>query len=275
MSVGYKKPRADGRSAHSYYCKGDYDHAGPQCGHVAGRALDAAVAQAVVSHLGLPSREIIDEAWEGARKKEFQGKHHRQTLLNRARQRAVDLEARFLSVSPANRLVAEDLEKKLEQAKLEVERLERSATTEATEASPFTTEAFEEAVTLCSDLFSVFNASTTSNEDRKEIIRAVVKAVVVDERTREAIRARIVWEDGREDSIVEARLSPYGHPFIKRWASEGTSSREIARRLNEMNLVTRRLRPWSREAVEAFLRDSRTRGPAFKHSSAAKAASLN
>jgi hypothetical protein len=52
-------------------------------------------------------------------------------LLNRARQRAVDLEARFLSVSPANRLVAEDLEKKLESAKLDVVWLQKSATVEA------------------------------------------------------------------------------------------------------------------------------------------------
>jgi hypothetical protein len=129
---------------------------------VAGRALDAAAAKTVVSRLRLPSKALIEEVWEGARKQELQGNHHRQTLLNRARQRAVDLEARFLSVSPANRLVAEDLERKLEQAKQEVERLEKSATTEATEASPFTREAFEEVATVCSDLFSVFNASTTS-----------------------------------------------------------------------------------------------------------------
>jgi len=207
MSVGYKKPRADGRSAHSYYCKGDYDHAGPQCGHVAGRALDAAVAKAVVSRLGLPSKKVIEEVWEESRKKELQGRHHRQTLLNRARQRAVDLEARFLSVSPANRLVAEDLERKLEQAKQEVVRLEKSATSEAVKATSLTKDAFDEVLALCSDVFSVFNASTTSNEDRKEILRAVVKAVVVKGRTREAVRARIVWEDRGEDSVVEAKLS--------------------------------------------------------------------
>jgi DNA invertase Pin-like site-specific DNA recombinase len=270
MSVGYKKPTADGGSAHSYYCKGDYDHAGPQCGHVAGRALDTAIAKAVVSHLGLLSRETIDEAWEGARKKELQGRHHRQTLLNRARQRAVDLEARFLSVSPANRLVAEDVERKLEQAKQEVERLEKSATTEATEASPFTREAFEEVVSLSSDLFSVFSASTTSNEDRKEVLRAVVKAVIVEKRTRETIQVRIVWEDGGEALVVEAKLSPYAYPFIKEWRAQGTNSREIALRLNEMNLLTRRSRPWSREAVEAFLRESRKRCSGLQDSSAAQ-----
>jgi hypothetical protein len=65
-------------------------------------------------------------------------------LLNRARQRAVDLEARFLSVSPANRLVAEDLEKKLESAKLDVVWLQKSVTTEPESASLFTKESFDE-----------------------------------------------------------------------------------------------------------------------------------
>jgi hypothetical protein len=174
-------------------------------------------------------------------------------------------------VSPANRLVAEDLERKLEHAKEGVERLEKLAMSGAVEASPLTREAFDEVVTMCSDLFSLFNASTTSNEDRKEILRAVVKAVIVEERTREAIRAMIVWEDGSADSPVEAKLSPYAYPFIKRWAAGGTSSREIARRLNEINLLTRRSRPWSKEAVEAFLRVSRKRSSRLQEMSAAKA----
>jgi hypothetical protein len=259
MSVGYKKPRADGRSAHSYYCKGDYDYAGPQCGHVTGRVLDAAVVKAALSRLALPSRNVTQEAWEDARKKDLQGKHHRQTLLNRARQRAVDLEARFLSVSPAHRLVAEDLEKKLEAAKREVKRLETSTTTEKEEPSLFTKDSFAELVAICSDLLSIFNAATTSSEDRKELLRTVVKSVIVDQRTPEVIRVRIVWADGAADARIDARLSRYAYPFIKEWAANGASSREIAQRLNEMNLATRTLRPWSREAVDSVLREFRKR----------------
>jgi hypothetical protein len=213
----------------------------------AGRALDAAVVTAVLCRLLPPSRDVIEESWEEARKKELQGKHHRQTLLNRARQRAVDLEARFLSVSPANRLVAEDLEGKLEAAKREVERLENSATTEPKAPTPFTKEVFGEVVRCCSDLPSIFDAATTRNEDRKEILRSVLKAVIVEERTPEVIRARIVWEGETGDTAVEARLSRYAYPFIRDWAATGASSRDIARRLNEMNLVTRRSRPWSKE----------------------------
>jgi hypothetical protein len=259
VSVGYKKLRADGSSAHYYYCAGDYQRGGPQCGHVAGRVLDTAVVKAVLSLLPAPSRCVIREAWEDARKKELQRRHHRHTLLNRARQRAVDLEARFLSVSPANRLVAEDLERKLEAAKWEVKRLETSTTTEHTAAALLTKEAFDEVMTLCSDPLSVFNASTTSNEDRKEILRAVMKAVIIEERTREVIRAKIVWAESGKDTAVEARLSRYAYPFIEEWAAGGATSREIAGRLNEMNLLTRRFRPWSKEAVAAFLRGLRKR----------------
>jgi hypothetical protein len=151
MSVAFKRPRSDGRCSHSYYCAGDYVFGGAQCGHVAGRALDAAVVTDVLCRLLPPSRDVIEEAWEAARKKELQGRHHRRTLLNRARQRAVDLEARFLSVSPANRLVAEDLEGKLEAAKREVERLENSATTEPEAPALFTKTAFGEVVRCCSD----------------------------------------------------------------------------------------------------------------------------
>jgi hypothetical protein len=64
MSVGYKKPRSDGYCSHNYYCKGDYDHGGPQCGHVAGRALDTAVVQVVFCRFSSPSKDTIREAWE-------------------------------------------------------------------------------------------------------------------------------------------------------------------------------------------------------------------
>src|SRR5207253_29873 len=109
------------------------------------------------------------------------------------------------------------------------------------------------------DLRSIFNAGSSSSEDRKELLRTVVKAVIVEERAPEAIRARIVWADGGADARIDARLSRYAYPFIREWAANGVTSREIARRLNEMNLATRTLRPWSREAVDSVLREFRKR----------------
>jgi hypothetical protein len=68
---------------------------------------------------------------------------------------------------------------------------------------------------LVSPLLSPIGAATTSSEDRKELLRKVVKSVIVDERTPDAIRARIVGANGAEDERIDARLSRYAHPFIR------------------------------------------------------------
>lgn len=256
MSVGYKPARSDGSSAHGYHCKGDYDDGGLQCGWVPGQVLDAAVVTVVLGRLPVPSKRVVAEAWREARKKKVEENHRAQTLHNRTRQRAADLEARFLSVTPSNRLVAEDLERKLEAAKREVERLDRRAADRVGISSRFPSDGFEQVVDRCVDVSAVFHAESTSIEDRKELLRTMIEEVVVEERSREVIRLRVIWTDLSSDTPIEARLSRHAYPLIRRWSADGVRAREIAERLNQQGLRTGRARPWSSKAVAMVMRAS-------------------
>lgn len=253
MAVAYKPQRRDGGQSHLYFCLGDYRMGRSLCGHFAGRPLDEAVVAAVLARLAPPSLQAIREEWRGAKSDAAHGRHLRVTALNQAKQRAADLEVRFFSVNPINRLVKEDLEAKLEEAKREVNALAATSNEESNELGIFTEEAFEELLDLCSDLPGIFNADTTTFRDRKEIIRRMLKWVVVEERTPEKIRARVVWADGTAATIVEAPLFRAAYPTMGRLAAEGLLPGAIATALNSDGYRTARGRAWSADSVRAAL----------------------
>jgi DNA invertase Pin-like site-specific DNA recombinase len=257
MSVAYKPKRSDGGASHLYFCIGDYRHGGPQCGHFAGRPLDGAVVDAVLEQLSAPSVEALRAEWMRARNDVAGRRHLQKTLLNKAQQNAADLEVRFLSVNPANHLVKEDLEAKLEAAKREVKHLEVSIPEDLAPFAEFTDEKFEELLQLAPDVRGIFYADTTTFRDRKELVRRMIRYVVVERRTPEAIHARIVWAEGEPELSIQAFLFRAAYPIIDKLAADGISPSEVADRLNAMGLLTARRNLWSADSVRAALHRSK------------------
>ena len=62
--------------------------------------------------------------------------------------------------------------------------------------------------------------------------------MVVEVRTRERVRFRIVWNDDASVGTREVLLYPYGHRMMVEWTADGLSPEEIATRLNEQRVVT-------------------------------------
>ncbi len=249
MSVGYKAARADGSRRHSYHCMGNYAQGEKQCGSVPGMPLDGAVREAVLKRLSPPRIRTVKKAWEDARSDELAEERRRRTELNRMRQAADDLEYRYMSVNPAHRHVAESLEAKLDQAKKELKRREQMVGSVGSSVSIFDHKAFEELVQLCENLRSLWEADTTSNRDRKQIVRTMITHVSVENRTPEIITLRIVWADGYPDTICDARLNRYAYRLMVRLRSKDVKLEEIAQRLNEMGLRTKNGRPWRATSV--------------------------
>jgi DNA invertase Pin-like site-specific DNA recombinase len=215
MATAYRRRKSpDMVGAHSYWCGGDYDHGGKECGHTSGGPLDTAVRDAIVARLSAPRLEIIREALVQAKTDGVGEAHLRQTALNRARQTVADLDYRYMKVDPANRLVAKDVEAKLEAAKREVQRLERITIPEPLPTGVFNEKTFDELVTLCKDLLALWNAPSTTASDHKEIVRTLVQGVFVTYRDLEKIRARIVWVDGEPDTEIKATLDRRGHRIV-------------------------------------------------------------
>jgi len=250
FSVDYKEKLRDGRNgSHYYHCCGTYEHGGAQCGALPGRPLDLAVVRAVFGHLTRPSLEAMKEEWDALRVSDADGRLAREAAVAQARREVEILEARYRRMSPELLDLAERLEVQLNEALATLKRAQAAAASGRDEDTFFTEDAFEELVALCEDLPGLFYAVTTNDQNRKEVVRTMVDSVVVEKRTEETITVVVSWRDGSESTIVEAHLARYVHRLIRELGSEGVGNSEIARRMNDMDFVTSRGKPWTRETV--------------------------
>ena len=99
----------------------------------------------------------------------------------------------------------------------------------------------------------VFEASTTTDRNRKELLRMLVDRVVV-ERSNERIRARIVWKDGGTPTECEIKLTPLAQRRMLELDGGGGSADEIAEVLNREGYRTRQDSLFSADTVRHNLR---------------------
>lgn len=169
--------------------------------------------------------------------------------LRKLQQRADEMNYRLLKVDPDLRLVAAALEREYEAALRELEDVKQQIADQERRPSPFAAVDMDDIIKALEDPLSVFLAPTTSDHDRKLIVRFLVAAVIVEEKTPYVVRARIVWVDGVPDTPIEIRLPLYPHVVIEKMTTEGKTPKEIKRVLDEMALTTSTGRPWTLETI--------------------------
>ncbi len=165
----------------NYYCQGPaelVDGRGARHMSAGGQAIDAAVAGAFLAAL---APAALDACLAAARELEdghdtALAQHRRQ--VEQARYNASKAERRYRAVDPDNRLVARGLETEWEHALREVADAEAElARREA--ARPKTLTDGEQAAILAlgDDLGAVWDAPTTTDKDRKQLLRALLDEV--------------------------------------------------------------------------------------------------
>jgi excisionase family DNA binding protein len=150
--------------------------------------------------------------------------------LERAEYEARRAERQFDACEPENRLVARTLERKLEESLTAVER-ERGKLTALEQARPQPLTASERrALTaLARDLPRVWQATTTSDRDRKQLLRTLIREIVVTVNAAERrADVEIAWEGGAR-SELQVKLNSRG-PETRRLSEDTT---ELIRRLAE------------------------------------------
>jgi transposase len=198
MRTAYAGGKGRGRA--SYLCDrtSQLQATSRLCQQVGGVRLDRAIAAAFL--------EVVTPAGVEATARaigELEAQHH-----ERVRQRALAVERseyeaglarrRYEACEPENRLVARGLERSLEEALAAVEREGRALRgVERARPAPLTDEERRSLGRLARELPRIWQAPTTSDRERKELLRAlVVEVVLVVDRERARASLEVFWEGG-------------------------------------------------------------------------------
>ena len=258
MAVHYHH-RVRGRGW-SFRCLGDYLAGGEQCVSVAGIVLEELVVAAVLEAIDLPVVEEAHKLWRSARRE--WGQQHRGLQL--------ELDRRLMSLDRVKqRLLEQDvgahprlramLEDEYEKSAAEIEQLRQRIAREEVEVDPFTEEKWQELKRLCRIVKDIWHARTTTDHDRKQLVRLLVQRVVIDKVEPERVELHVVWTDGRSDTPMELLRSPYFHRLMWEWHLAGMQPDAIVNRLEAMEGRTQQGRRWSLDTVRRTIAILKTR----------------
>jgi hypothetical protein len=217
-------------SSPGYHCPGRHlvNGRGVYCLSVGGVQIDRAVAEALVAAVtpagveaALAAAEALEVGYDAALAQW-------RLSVERARYEAARAERRYQAVEPENRLVARGLEAAWEERLRELARAEAElASRQARRPRTLRDGERAEILALGADLPRVWSASTTTDRDRKELLRTLLEEVIVSV-VKQEHRAELTlrWKGGAITDLAVAlpRQSP---PKIR----TGEETVELVRRL--------------------------------------------
>ncbi len=166
----------------SYYCKSSTlaNGRGSRCLSVGGRRIEEAVVHAFLAAL---TPAGVEAAVVAAERLEADYDHSLSSWrleVERARYEATRAERRYRAVEPENRLVVRGLEREWEGRLRELERAEAELTArERRRPRALSPEERETLATLGKDLGLIWSAPTTSDRERKELLRTLLEEVIL------------------------------------------------------------------------------------------------
>jgi hypothetical protein len=196
-----------------YRCSADQSQfGGTDCQRVRALALDRQVEQRFLEALQPDQVTLALAALAQLEQEEQVESKQWELRLERARYQAKRAERQYQAVEPENRLVARELPKQWEEQLRAVETAEKEY--HAWKSSRFgtLTQADREAiVALGSDLPALWQASTTTNAERKQMLRLVIREVIVDSKRADGqVWVQINWQTGAQEQFwYQRRVHSY------------------------------------------------------------------
>ena len=187
-------------SSPGYHCAGKHivEGRGLYCLNVGGVAIDRAVADAFLQAVTPAAVEATLAAARQLEANQDAALSQWRLEVERARYEAERAERRYRNVEPENRLVARGLaaaweERLREQAAAEAELQLR----EQQQRRTFTAEQLDRVRVLGSDLQQVWQAPTTTDRDRKELLRTLLEEVILSvEKSEHRAHLTLRWKGG-------------------------------------------------------------------------------
>jgi hypothetical protein len=247
MSVRYPDGNGTGRarSVHGYGCsfyQANYGTGGA-CQHVSGPALDRYVASQVLQAVAPAALEVSMAAASQAEDERAMLDRLWRQRVDRARYAADRARRQYQLAEPENRLVTRQLEADWETALAEAARLEADYQ-RFTEQQPATLTAAERAAiqALAGDLPRVWSAPSTTQADRKELLRILIQDITVNVAgDSEIVDVTITWAGGQQTTgqavrpvgrLEQLSYFPALLARVSELAEAGRNSRQIADTLN-------------------------------------------
>jgi DNA invertase Pin-like site-specific DNA recombinase len=199
------------KKSSGYICQRGYQHGDASiCQSMTSPPVDAVVAQAFLeaaspAGLGVATR-VLDQIEESLATQRRQ----REMQLEQARYEARLAQRQYDAADPENRLVTAELEKRWNDKLERVAQLEK-AYAQAEQDAQWQLSAEERtAITrLSRDLPAIWNAGTTTNQDRKRLLRMAIESVQLDGITvASQIEVQIRWRSGTVTRHVVNRPVP-------------------------------------------------------------------
>lgn len=192
-------------STPGYYCAGDrvVNGRGLYCLNVGGLGIDQAVANAFLEAITPAALEASLLAFEELQTNHDAALAQWRLEVERTRYEAERAERRYRAVEPENRLVARGLETEWENrlldlsvAEAELHRRERQ------QPPPVGPEQRQRIHALAADLQQVWTAPTTTDRDRKELLRTLLEEVIINvDRTEHRAQLTMRWRGGTLTTI--------------------------------------------------------------------------
>lgn len=210
MCLRYSGPHGD---SPVYVCAADRSAEGrPRCQEVRALAVDAEVERLILAAL-TPDRIALAVAALGEIEDESRAMERQWSLKReRARYDAERARRQYDAVEPENRLVARSLERIWEERLRRADQIEQDYNAWRREqAASISDSDRREILTLGENLPQLWRAATTGPADRKQIIRLVVKEVILDQKRRRGyVWIRIIWQTGAaSEHWVQRRVQGY------------------------------------------------------------------
>jgi hypothetical protein len=193
-------------SLHRYSCSRTYLTQGTRrpCQSIGGRRLDSTVVDAFLQAVNpasvQPTAHAIDQ---------LQAEHEdrvglAQLAVERAAFDAGRRRRQFDACEPENRLVARTLETALEQALRETDQHRRALEDlQRLQPAPLTDTERRSLQSLAGNLGSIWNALTTTDQDRKQLLRALLDDVVLDvDREHNTGAVELMWQGGARTELA-------------------------------------------------------------------------
>jgi DNA invertase Pin-like site-specific DNA recombinase len=234
----------------SYICGRGYQDGDEKiCQSMTSRPVDAAVVEAFLTAVSPISLQVAAQVLDQVEQDLIVQRRQRELQLEQARYEARLAQRQYDAVDPANRLVAAELERRWNEKLERVAQLERAYAQAEREAEWSLTADERAAITeLSQDLPAVWSAETTTNQERKQLVRMAIESVQLDGISQAGqIEVQIRWRSGTVTSLSVKRAAP-GEGSLKTPEEAVSRIHEMARRSSYDEIAARLNRAGLRSA---------------------------